>query len=276
LHLKHIAATPLGENSALVSSSLPDSRCQDESVFENSDTLLDFVTANWKEHWVTTDIWDETVAETFTRRPFFLLVSVDAPVTVRWERFKNRCLAASLAPPSLATFVTDNDAHIYSATTGLAHLLHRAHLNLLNNTSSIESLRLSLRSLHLTDESRLRPSWDLYFMELADLAAKRANCMKRQVGCVLVREKRVVSTGYNGTPRGMKNCGDGGCEFCSWKEMLSPLAKTPQVQGAMLASELALVSIRVCVCMPRRTLFWRLEEKGFEETRHYTAIPALA
>jgi dCMP deaminase len=37
--------------------------------------------------------------------------------------------------------------------------------------------------------------------------------MKRQVGCVLVRENRVISTGYNGTPRGMENCGEGGCEW---------------------------------------------------------------
>src|ERR1700712_741141 len=39
--------------------------------------------------------------------------------------------------------------------------------------------------------------------------------MKRQVGCVLVREKRVISTGYNGTPRGLKNCGEGGCPRCN-------------------------------------------------------------
>lgn len=39
--------------------------------------------------------------------------------------------------------------------------------------------------------------------------------MKRRVGCVLVREKRVVSTGYNGTPRGMRNCNDGGCSRCN-------------------------------------------------------------
>jgi len=52
-------------------------------------------------------------------------------------------------------------------------------------------------------------------MQLASLAAQRSNCMKRRVGCVLVREKRVISTGYNGTPRGLKNCGDGGCARCN-------------------------------------------------------------
>ena len=52
-------------------------------------------------------------------------------------------------------------------------------------------------------------------MQLASLAALRSNCMKRSVGCVLVRGKRVISTGYNGTPRGMKNCNDGGCKRCN-------------------------------------------------------------
>lgn len=61
----------------------------------------------------------------------------------------------------------------------------------------------------------LRPPWDEYFMLLASLASLRSNCMKRRVGAVLVREKRVVSTGYNGTPRGVKNCNEGGCGRCN-------------------------------------------------------------
>lgn len=52
-------------------------------------------------------------------------------------------------------------------------------------------------------------------MLLASLASLRSNCMKRRVGAVLVREKRVVSTGYNGTPRGVRNCGEGGCGRCN-------------------------------------------------------------
>jgi dCMP deaminase len=52
-------------------------------------------------------------------------------------------------------------------------------------------------------------------MQLANLAAQRSNCMKRSVGCVLVRDKRVISTGYNGTPRGLKNCNEGGCKRCN-------------------------------------------------------------
>ena len=106
-----------------------------------------------------------------------------------------------------------SDDHLYNSRTGLACLIDRAELRLVNQTQSIDSLHEILRDVDLADEQRLRPNWDQYFMQLASLAAQRSNCMKRRVGCVLVREKRVVSTGYNGTPRNLKNCNDGGCEF---------------------------------------------------------------
>lgn len=180
-------------------------------AFPNVDALLDFVTLRWREPWVTTDIWDEGVVEALLRRPFFLLVSVDAPVSVRWQRFKDRCAANKLTPPTLDEFVLRNDAHLFAPGTGLQALFGRAQLKLLNSNASVQSLHAALRSLNLPNEARLRPSWDQYFMQLADLAAHRSNCMKRRVGCVIVREKRVISTGYNGTPRGMTNCNEGGC-----------------------------------------------------------------
>ena len=63
--------------------------------------------------------------------------------------------------------------------------------------------------------STKRPGWDRYFMDIAQVAAKRSNCSRRQVAAVLVRDKRIISTGYNGTPRGVRNCSDGGCPRCS-------------------------------------------------------------
>lgn len=60
-----------------------------------------------------------------------------------------------------------------------------------------------------------RPSWDEYFMNIAYETARRSNCVRRQIGAVLVRDRRIVSTGYNGTPMGVKNCFDGGCARCS-------------------------------------------------------------
>ena len=64
-------------------------------------------------------------------------------------------------------------------------------------------------------ESFERPSWDEYFMLQAELAKLRSNCMTRQVGAVIVREHRQIATGYNGTPPGIKNCFEGGCQRCT-------------------------------------------------------------
>ena len=56
-----------------------------------------------------------------------------------------------------------------------------------------------------------RPSWHEYFLQLARQAATRSTCLRRQVGAVLVRDKRILSTGYNGSPRGTAHCLDVGC-----------------------------------------------------------------
>jgi dCMP deaminase len=60
-----------------------------------------------------------------------------------------------------------------------------------------------------------RPSWDEYFMKISQVASMRSNCIKRKVGAVIVRDRRIISTGYNGTPRGTRNCNEGGCPRCN-------------------------------------------------------------
>ena len=60
-----------------------------------------------------------------------------------------------------------------------------------------------------------RPGWDEYFMKIAQVVALRSNCSRRHVAAVIVKDHRIISTGYNGTPRGIKNCADGGCPRCS-------------------------------------------------------------
>ncbi len=63
-----------------------------------------------------------------------------------------------------------------------------------------------------------RPSKQQYFMLLALAARSRADCLGRRVGAVVVRDDRVISTGYNGTPIGMPNCSEGGCHRCANRE----------------------------------------------------------
>ena len=60
-------------------------------------------------------------------------------------------------------------------------------------------------------EPRERPSWSEYFKEIAHLAARRSTCMRRQVGAVVVKDKRILATGYNGSPSGVAHCTEAGC-----------------------------------------------------------------
>lgn len=60
-----------------------------------------------------------------------------------------------------------------------------------------------------------RPSWDDYFMGIARVVATRSNCSRRHVGAVVMRDNHILSTGYNGTPHGVKNCFAGGCPRCA-------------------------------------------------------------
>ncbi|MEI6971628.1 MAG: dCMP deaminase family protein [bacterium] len=60
-----------------------------------------------------------------------------------------------------------------------------------------------------------RPDWHTYFMNIARVVATRSNCLRRQVAAVIVKDTRIISTGYNGTPRGVRNCCDGGCPRCA-------------------------------------------------------------
>ncbi len=56
-----------------------------------------------------------------------------------------------------------------------------------------------------------RPSWDSYFMSIAQLVASRSTCLRRKVGAVLVKDSRILATGYNGAPAGLKHCLEIGC-----------------------------------------------------------------
>lgn len=59
--------------------------------------------------------------------------------------------------------------------------------------------------------ARPRPSWEAYFMGITELVAKRSTCLRRSVGAVIVKDKRILTTGYNGAPREVRHCGELGC-----------------------------------------------------------------
>ena len=71
-----------------------------------------------------------------------------------------------------------------------------------------------LYCLLLKSHNMKRPDWDIYFMLQAEVAKLRSNCLTRHIGAIIVKDNRQIATGYNGTPSGIKNCFEGGCERC--------------------------------------------------------------
>ncbi|CAG8474029.1 13227_t:CDS:2 [Gigaspora rosea] len=178
--------------------------------FETPSDLLEYVTKNWIDNFVTCDIDSLYVLETYS------------------------CQDLGHQPPTLERFIIENDERLFKivaptneferndqghtddfSISSIYNLMTMADLNIVNSFLSLQLLYAHLHGLNITNSERLRPSWDTYFMHLSDLAALRSNCMKRRVGCILVKDFRVIATGYNGTARGLKNCNQGGCERCN-------------------------------------------------------------
>lgn len=198
------AADPLA--SPMSKLALPDTDTPAALHFDNVAAALDHVTNHWKQHFVTTSLTEEAHFCEFMRRPFFMIVSVLAPTAARLERCRVRRPGLSLEE-----LVASDDEIMYRR--GLVHVAAKARLTI-SNGGSLGRLWALVQQLR-PDERWVRPAWDAYFMEMADLASRRSNCMKRCVGAVIVKDKRVIATGYNGTARGLPNCCDGGCPRCN-------------------------------------------------------------
>ncbi|KAJ7040443.1 cytidine deaminase-like protein [Mycena alexandri] len=188
-------------------------------IFSSPSSLLDYATRNWRLDFVTVDLYTREVIEAFVKRPFFLLLSIDAPLLARFYRTNTNM---SSHPVSLEEFVREDDIIVFGAgplqespSSSLQNLGDLVNIRISNTFQTLSSLYSYLDDLNLLDPGHLRPQWDAYFMTLASLASKRSNCMKRRVGAVLVRENRILATGYNGTPRGVTNCNEGGCIKCN-------------------------------------------------------------
>jgi dCMP deaminase len=98
-----------------------------------------------------------------------------------------------------------------------------------------------------------RPTWDEYFLEVAKLVAKRATCLRRSVGAVLVKDKRVLATGYNGAPSGLKHCIEIGCMR---QKLKIPSGQRHELCRALHAEQNALIQASLYgICVKGSTLY---------------------
>jgi dCMP deaminase len=150
------------------------------------------------------------------RRPDFTLLALEADEAIRFERSRKRGRENAAQTP--AQFIEEETRELHSANPASQQLhatREKADLVVVNN-GTLEQLHRRLDEVLPPLMSRfMRPSWDEYFMNIAKVVAMRGNCIKRKVAAIIVKDRRVVSTGYNGTPRGAKNCNEGGCPRCN-------------------------------------------------------------
>ncbi len=88
-----------------------------------------------------------------------------------------------------------------------------------------------------------RPSWDEYFMEMAELTAKRSTCLRRKVGAVIVKDRHAVATGYNGAPRGIMHCEEKG--GCLRQQLNVPSGQRHELCRALHAEQNAIIQAAV-------------------------------
>jgi dCMP deaminase len=148
------------------------------------------------------------------RSPFHLLW-VDADEGVRFGRMRERGRGGD--PATLEQLRELERRELGSDDPAAQQLLAvRALADFsVANDGSIEDLRRSVQRVLERTIFFERPGWDEYFMSIARMVASRSNCMKRRIGAVVVLDRRIISTGYNGTPRGVRNCNEGGCPRCN-------------------------------------------------------------
>lgn len=169
-----------------------------------------------EKNYVIDSIRHPSEVQVFRRRRDFTLAAVRAPEKLRFERLRQR--GRENDPRTFEDFrrlesteaASDRESdQQLDAAIALANAV-------IDNGGPIKMLHDRVREILLEfSKKQTRPDWDDYFMGIAKSVALRSNCIKRKVAAVIVKDRRIISTGYNGTPRGITNCNEGGCPRCN-------------------------------------------------------------
>ncbi len=173
------------------------------------------------ENYVFTSIRNPAEVERLQKRTDFLLVNVVAPESVRLQRILQRNREED---PKTLKELRKKEA-LESSNDPNAQQLHtvaKMAKVVLNNDSTKEKMQEKVEKMVQDWLYRLqeqRPDWDHYFMNIAEQVKMRATCMSAKKGTIIVQEKMIVSSGYNGTPKGIAHCNQGGCGRCTSRHL---------------------------------------------------------
>ncbi|MFZ5501540.1 MAG: deaminase, partial [Candidatus Micrarchaeota archaeon] len=170
------------------------------------------------KNYVVDSIRNPAEVEALRKKGGFFLFYVTAPPQMRFERMKKR--EREEDPRTFAAFQEIEKLEMENAEKTKQNLKGTFALadRSITNDGDLNELYDEANGAlgEVSNEFKLsRPSWDDYFMGIAKMVAMRSNCVKRKVAAVIVKDKRIISTGYNGTPRGTRNCSEGGCPRCN-------------------------------------------------------------
>jgi dCMP deaminase len=137
----------------------------------------------------------------------FRVINVISSAKKRYENFQKKYSGSSVE-----NFFDQDRNHSSEVNFNKLKMQAFSHIE---NEGSLEDLDFKIEKLHMAFSAYFRPSWDDYFMAVAHILADRCNCIKQKVGALLVKNNRILSTGYNGTPGKIENCYKGGCTRCN-------------------------------------------------------------
>lgn len=167
-------------------------------------------------HYVVDSIRHPSEVEELRAKDGFVLIEIVASPKTRFARIKKR--GREKDPKTFQQFLTVENREGKSRVETDQQLDKTLKLAdyIIQNDGTLEALHQNVRKTIMEiARKKKRPDWDEYFLEIAKVVALRSNCVKRKVAAVIVKDKRIISTGYNGTPRGVKNCNEGGCPRCN-------------------------------------------------------------
>ena len=173
------------------------------------------------ENYVFTSIRNPSEVELLLKREDFMMANIVAPDDVRLQRIVKRNKPGD---PTTIEELRQKEAQENSTDPNAQQLQKVASMAsvTISNDSTLEKLKEKIEELIATNLYKLqksRPDWDHYFMGIAEQIKLRATCLSSGKGALIVKSKQIVSTGYNGTPKGVQHCNKGACKRCTGRHL---------------------------------------------------------